>query len=78
MVYDTDLFIDTIVVFAPVSDLKSLSQAGLEGREIDMNKKDATIVGGHILGDEWAEHVVKNRTGIILRPRFDLYATPFS
>ena len=61
------------VVFAPVSDLKSISQAGLEGRsQLGVTKRSnagVTISGGQILGDEWAEHVVRNRAGIILRAR---------
>lgn len=59
-------------VFAPASDLKSLSQAGLEGHGLEVVRKrrdDVTISGGQVLGDEWAEHVVKNRGGIILRAR---------
>ena len=69
------------VVFAPVSDLKSISQAGLEGRGqlgvTNRSNAGVTISGGQILGDEWAEHVVKNRAGIILRARlvFGIFRT---
>lgn len=58
-------------IFAPINDLKALSQAGLESRDQQQvakrNRPDLTIAGGQILGDEWAEHVVRNRGGIILR-----------
>lgn len=60
----------SLVVFAPISDLKSISQVGLEGRGLEVVRKrreDVTISGGQVLGDEWAEHVVRNRGGIILR-----------
>ncbi|KAG9052633.1 hypothetical protein FS842_009475 [Serendipita sp. 407] len=61
----------SLKVFAPISDLKSLSQAGLETRDREEPRKrsstEVTIAGGQILGDEWAEHVVRNRGGIILR-----------
>jgi hypothetical protein len=29
--------------------------------------RDVDIQGGKVLGDEWAEHVVQNRNGIMLR-----------
>jgi hypothetical protein len=61
------------LVFSPVSDLKSISQAELGGRgQLGVTKRSnagVTISGGQILGDEWAEHVVRNRSGIILRAR---------
>ncbi|KAG8824150.1 hypothetical protein FRC17_009172 [Serendipita sp. 399] len=61
----------SLKVFAPISDLKSLSQAGLETKDRGEARKrsntEVTIAGGQILGDEWAEHVVRNRGGIILR-----------
>uniref|UniRef100_A0A0W0FRV3 Metal ion binding oxidoreductase n=1 Tax=Moniliophthora roreri TaxID=221103 RepID=A0A0W0FRV3_MONRR len=55
-------------VFAPVNDLSSLSRSGSEGRALVAGKKnDVAISGGQILGDEYSIHVVKNRSGIILR-----------
>lgn len=58
-------------VFAPVNDLSSLSKSGSASRSLLPGKKnDVAIAGGQILGDEYSDHVVKNRSGIILRERF--------
>ncbi|KAK7031227.1 hypothetical protein VNI00_013643 [Paramarasmius palmivorus] len=55
-------------VFAPVTDLSALSRSGSQGRALVPGKKnDVAISGGEILGDEYSIHVVKNRSGIILR-----------
>ncbi|KAF9048553.1 inositol hexakisphosphate-domain-containing protein [Panaeolus papilionaceus] len=55
-------------VFAPVNDLSSLSKSGSVGRTLVAGKKnDVAISGGQILGDEYSDHVVKTRKGIILR-----------
>ncbi|KAF8896122.1 inositol hexakisphosphate-domain-containing protein [Infundibulicybe gibba] len=55
-------------VFAPVNDLSSLSKSGSEERSLVPGKRnDVAIAGGQILGDEYSDHVVKNRSGIILR-----------
>ncbi|KXN91655.1 Paladin [Leucoagaricus sp. SymC.cos] len=55
-------------VFAPVNDLSSLSKSGSERRSLVAGKKnDMAIAGGQILGDEYTDHVIKNRSGIILR-----------
>ncbi|KAF9648669.1 hypothetical protein BDM02DRAFT_3269263 [Thelephora ganbajun] len=54
-------------VFAPINDLSSLSKGGIESRGFDSVKKDVTLAGGQILGDEYSDHVVRNRSGIILR-----------
>ncbi|KII85117.1 hypothetical protein PLICRDRAFT_45241 [Plicaturopsis crispa FD-325 SS-3] len=55
-------------VFAPVNDLSSLSRSGYEDRAlVPGHKNDAAIAGGQIFGDEYSDHVVKNRSGIILR-----------
>ncbi|KAF9561985.1 hypothetical protein CPC08DRAFT_707027 [Agrocybe pediades] len=55
-------------VFAPVNDLSSLSKSGATIRTLVAGKKnDVAIAGGQILGDEYSDHVVKNRSGIILR-----------
>lgn len=50
-----------------MSDLKLISQAGVDN--LEYNRKDVAIAGGQVVGDEWAEHVVKNRSGIVLRTR---------
>ncbi|KAJ8072928.1 hypothetical protein PM082_016488 [Marasmius tenuissimus] len=55
-------------VFAPANDLSSLSRSGSEGRALIPGKKNnVAISGGQILGDEYSTHVIKNRSGIILR-----------
>ncbi|KAG2017712.1 hypothetical protein CC2G_007200 [Coprinopsis cinerea AmutBmut pab1-1] len=55
-------------VFAPVNDLSTLSGKGLDTRALLPGKKnDVAIAGGQILGDEYSDHVVKHRSGIILR-----------
>ncbi|KAJ6610725.1 inositol hexakisphosphate-domain-containing protein [Mycena sp. CBHHK59/15] len=55
-------------VFAPINDLSSLSKSNWEDRSLVPGKKnDVAIAGGQILGDEYSTHVVKNRSGIILR-----------
>ncbi|TFY82418.1 hypothetical protein EWM64_g1600 [Hericium alpestre] len=55
-------------VFAPVNDLSLLSKSGAEERALVRGQKnDLAISGGQVLGDEYSDHVVKNRSGIILR-----------
>ncbi|RPD74988.1 hypothetical protein L226DRAFT_508637 [Lentinus tigrinus ALCF2SS1-7] len=55
-------------VFAPINDLSTLSRSGADHRALLPGpKNDVTIAGGQILGDEYSDHVVKNRSGIILR-----------
>ncbi|KAF9485182.1 hypothetical protein BDN70DRAFT_910314 [Pholiota conissans] len=55
-------------VFAPVNDLSSLSKSSFTSRSLLPGKKnDVAIAGGQILGDEYSDYVVKNRSGIILR-----------
>ncbi|KDR78950.1 hypothetical protein GALMADRAFT_244621 [Galerina marginata CBS 339.88] len=55
-------------VFAPVNDLSSLSKSGMATRSLLPGKKnDVAIAGGQVLGDEYSDHVVKSRSGIILR-----------
>ncbi|CAE6436067.1 unnamed protein product [Rhizoctonia solani] len=46
-------------VFAPVADLSAISK----GESVQAPQ----LAGGRVLGDEWTDHVVKNRSGIILR-----------
>ncbi|KAI0072968.1 hypothetical protein K474DRAFT_1723915 [Panus rudis PR-1116 ss-1] len=55
-------------VFAPINDLSTLSMSSSEGRAlIPGQTNELVIAGGQILGDEYSDHVVKNRKGIILR-----------
>ncbi|KAI0360175.1 hypothetical protein OH77DRAFT_1394828 [Trametes cingulata] len=55
-------------VFAPINDLSALSRTGAADRALLPGQQgDLTIAGGQILGDEYSDHVVKNRSGIILR-----------
>ncbi|KAF7295972.1 hypothetical protein MKEN_01411800 [Mycena kentingensis (nom. inval.)] len=55
-------------VFAPISDLSSLSKSKFEERTLVAGRNnDVAIAGGQILGDEYSTHVVKHRNGIILR-----------
>lgn len=66
---------DRLSAFAPVNDLSGISRSsdvadsksggshtgsGTRPREVDLQ-------GGKVLGDEWADHVVTNRNGIMLR-----------
>ncbi|EIM91392.1 uncharacterized protein STEHIDRAFT_153038 [Stereum hirsutum FP-91666 SS1] len=54
--------------FAPITDLSALSKSSSEVRSLVRSQKnDVAIAGGQILGDEYSDHVVKNRSGIILR-----------
>ena len=47
-------------VFAPVDDLSSLSKSSFETRSLVAGKQnDVAITGGHILGDEYTNHVIK-------------------
>ncbi|EMD34003.1 hypothetical protein CERSUDRAFT_117523 [Gelatoporia subvermispora B] len=55
-------------VFAPINDLSSLSKTGPQGGALIAGQhNDVAIAGGQILGDEYSDHVVRNRSGIILR-----------
>ncbi|CCL99307.1 uncharacterized protein FIBRA_01323 [Fibroporia radiculosa] len=55
-------------VFAPISDLSKLSKSGAEGGLLVAGQRnDLAIAGGQILGDEYSDHVIRNRSGIILR-----------
>ncbi|KAH7913592.1 inositol hexakisphosphate-domain-containing protein [Hygrophoropsis aurantiaca] len=55
-------------IFAPVNDLTLLSRSGAEDKSLVAGQKnDVEIAGGQLLGDEYSDHVVKNRSGIILR-----------
>ncbi|TBU33470.1 inositol hexakisphosphate-domain-containing protein [Dichomitus squalens] len=55
-------------VFAPINDLSSLSKSGADRHALlPGQQNDVVVAGGQILGDEYSDHVVKNRSGIILR-----------
>ncbi|KAF8734647.1 hypothetical protein AX14_003198 [Amanita brunnescens Koide BX004] len=54
-------------VFAPVTDLSSLSKSSTERVVVPGIKNDLAVRGGQVLGDEYSDHVVRNRSGIILR-----------
>ncbi|TFK90507.1 hypothetical protein K466DRAFT_660775 [Polyporus arcularius HHB13444] len=55
-------------VFAPINDLSTLSRSGADHRALlPGQQNDVVVAGGQILGDEYSDHVVKNRSGIILR-----------
>jgi hypothetical protein len=62
-----------LFAFAPVNDLSvisrssDLAEGSSRGKIIDQRMRDVDIQGGKVLGDEWAEHVVQNRNGIMLR-----------
>lgn len=58
--------------FAPVHDLSIISRSsdisdGRLSRTRDRQMGGLDAQGGKVLGDEWAEHVVLNRSGIMLR-----------
>ena len=65
-------------VFAPIHDLSTLSMTGSEGLSaVAGMTNDIAVAGGQILGDEYSEHVLKTRSGVILREgyAFDLFST---
>ena len=59
-------------IFAPINDLSSLSRTGSEGLPVTAPvKNDVTIAGGQILGDEYSDHVIRVRSGIVDYGRAD-------
>ncbi|THH21421.1 hypothetical protein EW146_g157 [Bondarzewia mesenterica] len=55
-------------VFTPINDLSMLSKSGSQEKLLIRNQRnDVAITGGQVLGDEYSDYVVKNRSGIILR-----------
>jgi protein-tyrosine phosphatase len=54
-------------IFSPVNDLSSLSKSSPRRSLVRGQMNDVAISGGQVLGDEYSDHVVKNRSGIILR-----------
>ena len=63
-----------LFAFAPANDLSVISRSPdfvdshyRRSHFGEGKKRDVDLQGGKVLGDEWAEHVVKNRNGIMLR-----------
>ncbi|WWC93062.1 uncharacterized protein L201_008027 [Kwoniella dendrophila CBS 6074] len=56
-----------LFAFAPVNDLSLISRSSELGEKGISARRDLEMSGGKVLGDEWAEHVVTNRAGIMLR-----------
>ena len=62
-----------LFVFAPANDLSLISRSsdygeGSQGSSrIREGMREVDVQGGKVHGDEWAEHVVENRNGIMLR-----------
>ncbi|KAG9015211.1 hypothetical protein FRB94_004330 [Tulasnella sp. JGI-2019a] len=48
-------------VFSPVADLSVISKVEAA------RQHEVSVGGGQVLGDEWTDHVIKNRGGIVLR-----------
>ncbi|OXH32476.1 hypothetical protein J008_03246 [Cryptococcus neoformans] len=55
-----------LFAFAPVNDLSIISRCSEMDDRLDIHR-EVDLQGGKVLGDEWAEHVVTNRNGIMLR-----------
>lgn len=53
-------------VFAPVTDLSSLSKSSTERVVVPGIKNDLAVRGGQVLGDEYSDHVVRVRSGCIV------------
>lgn len=58
---------DRLFAFAPANDLSVISRSLDLGDRRERRYDSALEIEGKVLGDEWAEHVVKNRSGIMLR-----------
>lgn len=61
---------DRLFSFAPVHDLSIISRSTdlADGRRRQQQQgSELDLQGGKVLGDEWADLVVKNRNGIMLR-----------
>ncbi|WWD04103.1 hypothetical protein V865_002168 [Kwoniella europaea PYCC6329] len=56
-----------LFAFAPVNDLTLISRSSELAEKGSSARLDLEMVGAKVLGDEWAEHVVTNRAGIMLR-----------
>ncbi|WVQ75186.1 hypothetical protein IAR50_004796 [Cryptococcus sp. DSM 104548] len=55
-----------LFAFAPANDLSVISRSS-ENDDNHPTHREVDLQGGKVLGDEWAEHVVTNRNGIMLR-----------
>nr|KIR85732.1 hypothetical protein I308_03840 [Cryptococcus tetragattii IND107] len=60
-----------LFVFAPVNDLSIISRSSEMDDKLDIHR-EVDLQGGKVLGDEWAEHVVTHRNGIMLRAKWVL------
>lgn len=58
-----------LFAFAPANDLSLVSRSSeLNERQSSTERhRVVDLQGGKVLGDEWADHVVVNRKGIMLR-----------
>jgi hypothetical protein len=62
-----------LFAFAPANDLSLISRSSDHGEgSLSRSRggetlREVDLQGGKVLGDEWAEHVVENRNGIMLR-----------
>lgn len=65
---------DRLFAFAPANDLSVVSRSLDLGDRRISRKGQTEVEGGKVLGDEWAEHVVKNRSGIMLRASWVLFS----
>ncbi|ODO07006.1 hypothetical protein I350_04372 [Cryptococcus amylolentus CBS 6273] len=55
-----------LFAFAPANDLSVISRSSENDDHLPTHR-EVDLQGGKVLGDEWAEHVVTNRNGIMLR-----------
>ena len=53
-------------VFAPVTDLSSLSKSSTEGAVVPGRNNDLAVSGGQVLGDEYSDHVVRVCSGFLV------------
>ncbi|KAF8340378.1 inositol hexakisphosphate-domain-containing protein [Cantharellus anzutake] len=64
----------SLSAFAPIANLSAITRSGsaAPSQEQDVLGREGGILaqpsGTKVLGDEWTDHVIKNRSGIILRP----------
>jgi hypothetical protein len=65
-----------LFAFAPANDLSLISRSSDHGEgSLSRSRggeslREVDLQGGKVLGDEWAEHVVENRNGIMLRASY--------
>ncbi|KAG8890787.1 hypothetical protein FRB98_004832 [Tulasnella sp. 332] len=53
--------VEGLRVFSPVADLSVISKVEAA------RQHEVSVGGGRVLGDEWTDHVIKNRSGVVLR-----------